>query len=190
LAHNALPQGNLNFDVLDAVLNATRIQERKMFLNQIHQIGENLKRIIRMIRSVARIGWPFILFVFSFVGAGLFFHVAFLLSFWESTWRLPAVVIALDGIFLGANMVRVFLLLVGPTSAARCVIEQIQFSSAANLLLALFSLSLCGVWVSRTAAWSLEPLALIALQILDVVVILVLLRFLRALVKASEASIL
>ena len=162
-----------------------------MFQNPFNQIGDDLKRIIRKIRFGVSIDSPFIPFLFSFAGIELLFiHVAFLLSFWENTWRLPAVVIALDGILLGVNMVWISILLLRPRSAERCVIEQIQFSSAANLLLALFSLSLCGVWISRSAAWSLEPLTLIALQILDVVVILGVLRFLRALVKASEASIL
>jgi len=162
-----------------------------MLLKPFKQIGEILKRIVRAIRFGMSVGSPFSGFIFSFAGIQLLiFHVAFLWSFWESTWRLPAVVIALDGILLGANMVWISILLLRPRSTARCVIEQIQFSSAANLLLALFSLSLCGVWISRTADWSLEPLTLIALQILDVVVILGVLRFLRSLAKANEASIL
>ena len=162
-----------------------------MLLNPFKQIGEHVKRIIRAIRSSMSIGSPFIQFIFSFAGIELLiFHVAFLLSFWENTWRLQAVVVALDGILLGANMVWISILLLRPRSAERCAIERIRFSSAADLLLALFSLSLCGVWISRTADWSLEPLTLIALQTLDVVVILGVLRFLRSLVKASEASIL
>ena len=159
-----------------------------MLLKPFKQIGEGLKRIIRTIRFGMPIDSPFI---FSLAGIQLLIiHVAFLLSFWESTWRLPAVVIALDGIFLGVNLVWVSILLLRPRSAARCVIEQIQFSSAANLLLALFSLSLCGVWVSQTAAWSLDLLTLIAFQMLDVMVILGVIRFLRALAKVIEASIL
>jgi hypothetical protein len=162
-----------------------------MLLNQIHQIGEGLKRIVRAIRSGAHIDSPFIQFIFSFAGIELLIiHIALLLSTWEYPWRLPAVVIASDGIFLGVNMVWISMLLLRPRSAERGVIEQIQFSSAANLLLALFSLSLCGVWVSQTAAGSLELLTLIVFQMLDVVVILGVLRFLRALVKAIEASIL
>ena len=160
-----------------------------MLLNPFKQIGEILKRIIRAIRSGARIDWLFIPFVFSFDGFGLvLIHIAFLSSFWESTWRLPAVVIALDGSLLGANVVWIFILLFGPRRAVRCVIERLRFSSAADLLLALFSLSLCGVWLSRSAVWSLETLILIALQIVDVVLIIGMLRFLRALEQVVEAS--
>jgi len=162
-----------------------------MLLNPFKQTREILKRIVRAIGFGMSIGSPFSEFIFSFAGIQLLiFHVAFLLSFWKNTWRLPAVVIALDGILLGVNMVWISILLLRPRNAERSVIEQIQFSSAADLLLALFSLSLCGVWISRTADWSLEPLTLISIQILDVVVILGVLRFLRALAKANEASIL